>query len=300
MNFKDESIRFIVYFIILVLLTTLLTHQRVQNSSYLLSDSGIKKSDIQSLDYKTDYFELLSKIITSIFTLDFGKTRSGENVNSHILSRIEPTLTLSIFSIIFGSSIGIICFGYCLYVDNEYINHFFSNLSELILSTPVFLFAIIMFIIFFIELGWLPPGGYEQYNMLYLILPGVSLGIRTFARIFLFGLELGIDELKTNLFFNLRSRGLNKFKIIFKYLLVKVFPTLMILIVMDFSSLLSGAMVVEEIFFYPGIGKSTYTAIKNMDENLLIALLLYSGIVFYLLNRMARFLQSRLITNSTQ
>lgn len=68
---------------------------------------------------------------------------------------------------------------------------------------------------------------------------------------------------------------------------------------MDFSSLLSGAMVVEEIFFYPGIGKSTYTAIKNMDENLLIALLLYSGTIFYLLNRVARYFQSKLISQNS-
>ena len=71
-------------------------------------------------------------------------------------------------------------------------------------------------------------------------------------------------------------------------------PLIIILIILDLSSLLSGAMIVEEIFFFPGIGKSTFTAIKNMDENLLRALLIYSGIIFYCMTRFARFLQFKL------
>ena len=149
------------------------------------------------------------------------------------------------------------------------------------------------------ELGLLPPGGYERGNILFLILPGTTLGMRTFARLFLYGNEIGYIELNSPFFKILKARGFSDQIIIFKYLLIKVAPLLIVLIILDLSSLLSGAMVVEEIFFFPGIGKSTFTAIKNMDANLLKALLIYSGIIFYILNRFARNLQS-ILTNTKE
>ena len=193
-----------------------------------------------------------------------------------------------------GSFFGILFFLLVIYFNNTYFESFFLFFSKLILSTHIFLFAILLFIIFFLELGLLPPGGYERGDISYLILPGLSLGIRTVARIFIFGTEESKAEINSPLIRILKTRGYSQHIIVFKYIFYKVLPLIIILIILDLSSLLSGAMIVEEIFFFPGIGKSTFTAIKNMDENLLRALLIYSGIIFYCMTRFARFLQFKL------
>ncbi len=294
MKIKDESIRFFSFIIILLIVTSILTSLRIKDSQYLLTDSGVKERDISSLRKIKSTTEVLSDSIYSFFFLDFGKTLTGENVNSHILERLEPTFVLSFFAIFIGSFFGILFFLLVIYYNNYLFESFFLFFSKLILSTPIFLFAILLFIIFFLELGLLPPGGYERGDISYLILPGVSLGIRTVARIFIFGTEESKIEINSPLIRILNTRGYSQKIIVFKYIFYKVLPLIIILIILDLSSLLSGAMIVEEIFFFPGIGKSTFTAIKNMDENLLRALLIYSGIIFYSMTRLARFLQFKL------
>ena len=294
MKLKDESIRFLSFITILLIVTSILTSLRIKDSLYLLTDSGVKEKDISSLRKIKSTTEVLSDSIYSFFFLDFGKTLTGESVNSHILERLEPTFVVSFFAILVGSFFGILFFLLVIYFNNTYFESFFLFFSKLILSTPIFLFAILLFIIFFLELGLLPPGGYERGDISYLILPGLSLGIRTVARIFIFGTEESKAEINSPLIRILKTRGYSQHIIVFKYIFYKVLPLIIILIILDLSSLLSGAMIVEEIFFFPGIGKSTFTAIKNMDENLLRALLIYSGIIFYCMTRFARFLQFKL------
>ncbi len=294
MNLKNELIRFSTFLIILLIVSSFLTSIRIQNSIFLLSDGGMKESDVSSLIQNKSFLDILKDSLTSFYTLNFGKTLTGENVNSHILSRLEPTFFLSLFAICIGSTTGIFIFLLVLYYDNSRLEGIILSFSKLILSTPIFLIAILLFIIFFLELGILPPGGYEKWDLSYLILPGLSLGIRTMARIFIFGNEEGKSELNSPLIKILRSRGYSQRIIIFKYIFLKIAPLILILIILDFSSLLSGAMIIEEIFFYPGIGKSTFTAIKNMDENLLKALLIYSGLIFYSMTRLARFFQFKI------
>ena len=294
MKLKDESIRFLSFIIILLIVTSILTSLRIKDSQYLLTDSGVKERDLSSLRKIKSTTEVLSESIYSFFFLDFGKTLTGESVNSHILERLEPTFVLSFFVILIGSFFGILFFLLVIYFNNYYFESFFLFFSKLILSTPIFLFAILLFIIFFLELGFLPPGGYERGDISYLILPGLSLGIRIVARIFIFGTEESKAEIKSPLIRILKTRGYSQNIIVFKYIFYKVLPLIIILIILDLSSLLSGAMIVEEIYFFPGIGKSTFTAIKNMDENLLRALLIYSGIIFYCMTRFARFLQFKL------
>ena len=294
MKLKDESIRFLSFIIILLLVTSILTSLRIKDSQYLLTDSGVNERDLSSLRKIKSTTEILSDSIFSFFFLDFGKTLTGESVNSHILERLEPTFVLSFFAILIGSFFGVLFFLLVIYFNNNYFESFFLVFSKLILSTPIFLFAILLFIIFFLELGLLPPGGYERGDISYLILPGLSLGIRTIARIFIFGTEESKAEINSPLIRILKTRGYSQNIIVFKYIFYKVLPLIIILIILDLSSLLSGAMIVEEIFFFPGIGKSTFTAIKNMDENLLRALLIYSGIIFYCMTRFARFLQFKL------
>jgi peptide/nickel transport system permease protein len=292
----DEIIRFIIFLIVLFFITSILTSIRVKDSQYLLMDAGVKESDISNLKNDAGIMDIFIKNSISFFTLNFGKTITGEEVNSHILNRLEPTFILSLFAITFGSTIGIVSFLAVIYLNRTYMENAVIFISKLILSTPIFLFSILFFIIFFLEFGLLPPGGYERWEISYLLLPGISLGMRTMARIIIFGSEEGKSELNSPLIKILKSRGYSRKTIVFKYILLKVAPLIIILIILDFSSLLSGAMIVEEIFFFPGIGKSTFTAIKNMDENLLRALLIYSGIIFYCMTRFARFLQFK-ITN---
>jgi peptide/nickel transport system permease protein len=133
----------------------------------------------------------------------------------------------------------------------------------------------------------LPPGGYKLGSVSYLILPSLSLGVRVYARLQLYLSSQSRIELDSPLFKLLETRGIPRNLILFKNLFPKLLPTFIVLVILDLGSLLSGAMVVEEIFFFPGIGRSLYYAIKSMDKDLLSVLLIYTGSMIYIMNRAA-------------
>lgn len=289
-----ELLHFTVFLFCLTFVVTGITHIRAKDKSFLYADSVLQNSDIQELTDSNSYSKSFFYSMRSVFFLDFGKTESGEDVSRHILKKVVPTFHLSLFAILLGSGSAILFALLCIYVEVKLLESFFLFLSKFILSTPIFVVSILLFLFFFLYLGILPPGGYEAGNISYLILPGIALGSRVFARIFYLTLDEGKKEQESDYIFFLQTRGFGRRRIVFYYIFRKIFPLVLIFILIDFSSLLSGSILVEEIFFFPGIGKSLYYAVKSLDENLLRALLFYSGVVFYILTRTAKILQLQL------
>ncbi|RHX92775.1 ABC transporter permease [Leptospira stimsonii] len=289
---QGEISRFFLFLVALIFFSVLFGHLRSLNKEYLYADSSFSKEE-SFLERKTFPSQILS-FVKGILTLQPGKTASGESVWKHISSRVLPTLHLAIFSVGWGSLFAIALALWSGRSEENTVKNFFFFLSNLVLSTPVFVVGVVLLLIFFVRLEWLPPGGYESWNTTYVILPGIALGSRVWARIFQFASSLTEVELKSPYAKVLRARGYSKNRILWNHVLLKILPFLAVLILLDFSSLLSGAMIVEEIFFFPGIGKSMYYAIQTMDSELLSALLFYSGLTFYIFSRISLRFQENL------
>ncbi|TGK29676.1 ABC transporter permease [Leptospira yasudae] len=289
---QGEISRFFLFLVALIFFSVLFGHLRSINQEYLYADSSVSKEE-SFLERKTFPSQVLS-FVKGILTFQSGKTASGESVWKHISSRVLPTLHLAIFSVGWGSFLAIAIALIVSKNEEGVSRRAFLFLSNLILSTPVFVVAVVLLLIFFVQLEWFPPGGYENGNTMYVILPGIALGSRVWARIYQFALSLAEIELKSPYAKVLRARGYSKNRILWNHVLLKILPLLAVLILLDFSSLLSGAMIVEEIFFFPGIGKSMYYAIQTMDAELLSALLFYSGLTFYLFSRISLRFQENL------
>ncbi|RHX88368.1 ABC transporter permease [Leptospira stimsonii] len=289
---QGEISRFFLFLVALIFFSVLFGHLRSLNKEYLYADSSFSKEE-SFLERKTFLSQILS-FVKGILTLQPGKTASGESVWKHISSRVLPTLHLAIFSVGWGSLFAIALALWSGRREENTVKNFFFFLSNLVLSTPVFVVGVVLLLIFFVRLEWLPPGGYESWNTTYVILPGIALGSRVWARIFQFASSLTEVELKSPYAKVLRARGYSKNRILWNHVLLKILPFLAVLILLDFSSLLSGAMIVEEIFFFPGIGKSMYYAIQTMDSELLSALLFYSGLTFYIFSRISLRFQENL------
>ncbi|XDD50821.1 ABC transporter permease subunit [Leptospira sp. WS92.C1] len=289
---QGEISRFFLFFVALIFFSVLFGHLRSLNREYLYADSSLSKEE-SFLEKKTFVSQVLF-FVKGILTFQSGKTASGESVWKHISSRVLPTLHLAFFSVGWGSLFAIGLALISSKKEDGVLKQIFYFLSNLILSTPVFVVGVILLLIFFVKLEWLPPGGYESWNTTYVILPGIALGSRVWARIFQFALSLTTEELDSPYAKILRARGYSKNRILWNHVLLKILPLLAVLILLDFSSLLSGAMIVEEIFFFPGIGKSMYYAIQTMDPELLSALLFYSGLIFYIFSRVSLRFQENL------
>lgn len=280
-----EFFRFLIFFLFLSLLSLALVRLRVVDKAYQYTDSGLSEETIKELSSKTSFSEDFFDLYAYLFLIKEGKTESGENVLSHLADRILPTLQISILAILFGIITSILFSMY--FLDSPKLLSATDFISKFILSTPIFIFSLFLLIFFFYKWEILPPGGYKFGSISYLILPSLSLGVRVYARLQLFLSSQARIELESPLFKLLETRGIPRNTILFKNLFPKLLPTFIVLVILDLGSLLSGAMVVEEIFFFPGIGRSLFYAIKSMDQVLLSILLVYSGSIIYLMNRTA-------------
>lgn len=287
----SEISLFIVYLFCLVFSVSVLVNLRSLDAAYSASER-ISDSDLKTLQNKKNFSDEFLSTFVSVSTLNFGETVSGEKVSRHILERLEPTFFLALAAVSAGAFFGIFPVLYFYAGNWNYGISILRLLSEFILSTPVFTAALFLFIIFFQVFALFPPGGYVRWDISYLVLPALALGSRTFARVCLFTESEVRKEKDSAYAVFLFCRGMNRNRIFFKYIFWKIFPLISVIILLDFGSLLSGAVIVEEIYFYPGIGKSVYHAIRNFDANLLKGILFYTGIIFYSSARMSRYLQA--------
>ncbi|TGL63603.1 ABC transporter permease subunit [Leptospira sarikeiensis] len=291
----EEAKRFLIFAVFLSAISVFFSQLRSLNKEFLEADSGIRKEDIQQTSSNKSFTEEYLGFCKGLLTFDLGETESGDPVISHIVSRFWPTLHLASFAVLTGTVFAVFLALMSLIPRFGFLGEIFAFLSQLILSTPIFVVSVLLLVLFFLILGWFPPGGYEAGNTAYVILPGFALGSRVFARLFLFASQLAGTEKKSAYVNVLKARGYSENRILFRHILLKVSPVLLILVLLDLSSLLSGAIVVEEIFFFPGIGKSMYHAIRTMDSSLLAALLFYSGMIFYILTRVSEKVRDRLL-----
>lgn len=284
---KSELFRFLYFLLLLSCISSFVSEFHTKDKSYLYADAGITEIQSQEKGFLSSYLQFWKALVWE----SGGKTENGETVYSHIGTRFLSTLHLAIFSILFGSVLAFALSLAATYFRSGLFYDIVSFSSHLILSTPVFIVAILLLLVFFYRLEWFPPGGYESGNTYYVVLPGVSLGSRIYARMSLYLLPEIRKEADSKYVQLLQTRSYPWSHIVGKEIFLKVLPIALILLVLDFGSLLSGAMVVEEIFFFPGIGKSLYFSIKSMDTRLLATLLMYSGFLFYILNRVGFYLQ---------
>ncbi|EQA45614.1 ABC transporter, permease protein [Leptospira broomii serovar Hurstbridge str. 5399] len=296
----EEARRFLVFIVLLSAVSVLFSQLRSLDREFLNADSGITSEDSRSLSVQKSFIDSYLSFWKGILRFDLGPTESGDPVLSHIGSRFLPTFHLASFAIIWSVLFAIGFAFFALLLKSSWLRIFLETLSQIILSTPIFVFAVVLLVLFFFILGWLPPGGYESWNSSYVILPGLALGSRVWARLFRFSFGMAETESSSAYVTVLRARGYSPMRILFRHILLKILPVLLVLILLDFSSLLSGAIVVEEIFFFPGIGKSMYHAIRTMDAPLLSALLFYSGTVFYILTRISERVRDSLLGWETQ
>lgn len=284
---KSEIFRFLYFLLLLSFISSFISEFHTKDKSYLYADAGLTEIQSQEKNFLSSYVQFWKSLVWE----SGGKTENGETVYSHIGTRFLSTFHLAIFSLLFGS---FLAFGLSLaatYFRSGILYDIVSFSSNLILSTPIFIVAILLLIVFFYRLEWFPPGGYESGNTYYVVLPGITLGSRIYARMSLYLLPEIRKEADSKYVQLLQTRSYPWSHIVGKEIFLKVLPIALILLILDFGSLLSGAMVVEEIFFFPGIGKSLYFSIKSMDTKLLATLLMYSGILFYILNRIGFYLQ---------
>ncbi|KRL74700.1 oligopeptide transport system permease [Ligilactobacillus saerimneri DSM 16049] len=216
---------------------------------------------------------------------DFGTSFqfSNQSVSYLISSRIGASAQLGIQAIIFGVVLGIIVGSFAAINRNTWIDTLCTVLSIIGKSVPNFVLAVLLQYYIALKLNWLPVAGWNGFN--YTILPTIALGVGPLAETARFVRTGMVDVLNSDYIELARAKGMSRFGIVYHHALRNSLTPLVTLIGPYTVALMTGSMVIENIFSIPGIGEQFVKSITTNDYPTImgVTMLFSAGLVLVIL-----------------
>lgn len=197
--------------------------------------------------------------------------------------RLLATFLLSLVALTFAWCIAIPLGVLAAIYKNSIFDRASAVLAYAALSIPEFFLALLL-IFFAAQTGWFPMGGatsidYEYMSLggqildraYHLILPGLALGIGSIASIMRIMRANFLDTIRAEYVKTARAKGVKEFSVMFKHVLRNAINPLISAFGFAFSTLLSGALMVEIVLQYPGLGQLMYQSILREDQFVVLA-----------------------------
>jgi len=221
--------------------------------------------------------------IKKIAKFDLGQSYiSKQNVTEIILYRSYYTLILAILSIIIALFFGLLLGSLAAIYKNTIIDKLSILISSLFISSPVFFTALLLIYIFSLKLNFFPPSGFGHIK--YMILPAFALGSRSIAIITKTTRSYMIDILEENYIRTARAKGLPSYYIFIRHILPNLLLPLITIIGLDLGSYVSGAVLTESIFGWPGLGRLSLDSILKRDLPVIEGIVIFSALIFIFIN----------------
>ena len=222
---------------------------------------------------------------------DFGTSYSlGKPVSSLMRSAFGNTLKLSVMASLFAWAIGILCGVLSAVRKGGLADHIFMGFSLLGVSMPVFMTAMILQFFFGYYLHWLPISGAGSWNNF--VLPAIALGWNSAGAISRLTRSTLLDVLQEDYIETARAKGLTQAAVVLFHALRNTMLPVVTMMAIQFSGMLSGAVITETVFSINGIGRLAVQAISGRDIPLLQGTILFSTAVVILGNLVADSLYS--------
>ena len=231
------------------------------------------------------------RYITGALRGDFGTSYSlGKPVSSLMRSAFGNTLKLSVMASLFAWAIGILCGVLSAVRKGGPADHIFMGFSLLGVSMPVFMTAMILQFFFGYYLHWLPISGAGSWKNF--VLPAIALGWNSAGAISRLTRSTLLDVLQEDYIETARAKGLTQAAVVLFHALRNTMLPVVTMMAIQFSGMLSGAVITETVFSINGIGRLAVQAISGRDIPLLQGTILFSTAVVILGNLVADSLYS--------
>lgn len=236
-------------------------------------------------------FEQFFMYIKGLLQGDLGMSYSyGQPVSELIAESFPNTILLTITSIVLSLLIGIPAGIISATKQYSKLDYALMIVSLIGVSMPIFWLGLMLVLVFSVNLGWLPSIGMGSLDaglwdfISHLILPTIALATipaATFARVTRSSM---LETIQQDYIKSLRAKGLKESKIIWKHGLKNALPPIVTVIGLQISSLLSGAILTETIFSWPGMGKLIVDSISNRDYAVVQGTVLFIALIYILIN----------------
>ena len=208
--------------------------------------------------------------------------RSGKPIVKELWQRLPATLLLAGASLALAASIGI-PLGIMAAVWRGSLPDGLSRLLALLGAVvPSYVLALLLILLFAVRLGWLPATGYGSPK--HLILPAVALAGGVSAQLMRLTRANLLEVLQQDYVRTARAKGMREDVVVMGHALKNALLPVVTVLGLSLGHLLGGAVMVEIIFGWPGIGKYAIDAIFLRDYPVIQGFVLYMAIIFLLVN----------------
>ena len=238
--------------------------------------------------------------VVNMLQLNFGISFvSGNDVSQEIFKRLPITLSLNIISLIF-------VFFFSLYLGviaalnyEKKTDGFIKQLSLLSFSLPSFYLALLLIIIFSVNLKIFPIAGVHSVDATgdgfkyyldmswHFILPVSIMVFGGLGSMIIYVRSLTLEILKSDYYYFALSRGLSKKQLLRYYILPNLLPPIVTLLGLSLPGLMGGSIILEQIFAIPGMGQLFYFSALSRDYPTILGILMISAFLTLLGNILA-------------
>jgi peptide/nickel transport system permease protein len=232
--------------------------------------------------------------LSGVLQGDLGDSvRIQKPVTELILEKLPVTIQLAAMAMLIALLIGITA-GVISAVKKDTLWDYGANIFALWgLSTPNFWLGILLILLFAVNLGWLPASGYVspfedlKGNLAAMIMPAFVLGNAIAAVLMRHTRSAMLQVLSSDYVRTARAKGLDERVVILKHALRNALIPIITLGALEFGTLLSGAVLTEQVFTIPGFGKLIVDAVFNRDYLVVQGVVLFTATVYITLNLLA-------------
>jgi peptide/nickel transport system permease protein len=240
----------------------------------------------QQLGLDRPFHEQYWNYLTRLAQGDLGRSYLQKTeVGTLIASRLPASLLLMVGAILCELSIGLSLGLIAALNRGRATDRLLMLLSFTAVSAPQFVVGILLLYVFAVKLGWFPIGGYGTFW--HLVLPSLTLGLLGagwYARMMRSSM---LEVLHQDYVRTARAKGLARTGVILRHALPNALLPIVAMIGIDIGLFMSGIVVVESVFGWPGIGQLAWQAIQRVDIPIIMGVTLVSACAIVLGNLLA-------------
>lgn len=226
-----------------------------------------------------------------VLTLDFGESIFiGEPVTTAIFDRLQPTVLLTVYALLFQIFIGVPAGVIAAVRHNSIIDRMVTIVAISGAATPTFFLGILLILLFSVELGWLPSGGYVPIDedpvahFKSMILPAFALGFSAAGLLARLVRSSMLDVLREDYVRTAFAKGLQGRAVVVGHALRNALIPALTVIGTSVGALLGGAVVTETVFTIPGMGRLVVQSIARRDYPVIQGAVMLIALTYVLVN----------------
>ncbi|MBB6479974.1 ABC transporter permease [Spirochaeta isovalerica] len=259
--------------------------------SYMINPEAAAELSPEKLDALRDSLGLNDPFIVryaiwfkGVLKGDFGYSlSSGVPIRDIVFDRLPATLELSFIALLLSSLFGSLLGFLSAIRKGSIADHSLTVIGMIGVSIPQFFFGLVAILIFALKLHWLPVGGrlmpeYVTYwdRFPHLVMPALVLAATMTAGVMRYSRSSMLDSLNKDYIKTARSKGLPEWRVNLVHGFRVALTPVVVLVGFRLPTLIGGAVVIEQIFQWPGIGNEFITAVRGQNFPLVMMIALFS------------------------